>query len=422
MRWNVNEYTDTMNLTLSTLVFAAMILAATCESDNFPVEKESGDLSATFLESLRESALPLYEIGRDAASDENFVMSPLSIQLALYMVWQGANNDTRTEIESLLRTPEPGDDVTNEISRLMHDLNGNSGEFTLNIHNGMFYDDNRMTPNESFEEALKSKFIAEVERLDFSTPTAVEEINGWVREKTEGKIPEVLDQISDREVLFLLNALYMKADWNNAFAQELTADRPFHLADGEEIRIPMMSKTEMIDIVRTEEYQAVRLLLADSALAAYFIMPDNSGTDRSGYPGPEVLEKLLDGRIEFSSAKAGLSLPVIETKTNLEMNPVLKALGMKSAFDPERADLSGIGSAVTGALYISRVLHDTYLKIDEGGVEGAAVTTVGIGTTSAPITEPFVFDHPFTYLIVDQRLGLPLFIGRFTGRDTANNR
>lgn len=368
---------------------------------------------------IQETSQELYQATSEEYMENNFAISPLSIQLALYMVFNGAEGDTKKEIGELLHVTNADLETLNiRLQNLMLYFNNLIRDGHLDIHNAIFYDDSRVELADQYVEKLKKYFDVHQSNLDFGKSSAVTSINQWVQEKTYDKIKEVIQEISDQEVLFLINALYLKADWVNGFMEEATSDRPFTTMAGNEIMIPTMNRTFGVEYVIQDGYQVARLPLADSALFVYLIMPDQSNNLSSAIQS-EVVAGIWNNTLELKNARVRFEMPVVETKTQITLNSALKSLGMVSAFNPQEADLSRMGRATSGLpLHISRTMHDVYLKMDEKGVEGAAVTTIGVGTTSLPPS--LQFNKPFLYLIVDQELGLPLFIGQFTGVDAQN--
>lgn len=394
-------------------ISALLFLAFSCDKSSV---KPSDALPFNDIESsaFQKTSQDLYQAVSNDDKSHNFVVSPLSIQLALYMVYNGAEGETRDQIGELLLVMDADLETLNiRIEKILDYYTHLLEDGHLDIHNGIFYDKERIELADEFVSRLKTYFDVYEADLDFSSSSAVESINDWVKEKTYDKIEEVLQNISDQEVMFLLNALYLKVDWVNGFGEEATVDRVFTTSEGIEVMIPTMNKTFNVDHVAEEGYQVVRLPLADSALYTYLIMPDQS--DKLPMTiNSELVNGILDKSLEFQNSRFMFEMPVVETKTHVSLNNALQSLGMTSAFDPQQADLQLMGTASNQLpLYLSRSLHDVYIKMDENGVEGAAVTTIGVGTTSAP--PALQFNKPFLYLIVDDELGIPLFIGQFTG-------
>lgn len=402
-----------MPASVLSLLFLVMVLA--CEKKVKP-EPEEIVVEDSEIFSFRTAAEKLYLKSVQDHTDENFVISPLSIQLALYMAWNGAEGTTKDEIESLLHLDDgDADRIKERLADLMQYYRHLVKKGHLDIQNGLFFDKNRIEIREKFLSDIQNYFDGEAEDLDFTAEKAVAVINDWVKNRTGGKIPEVLDEISDQELLFMLNVLYLKADWQEPFPVESTSDRPFYPEEGEEILLPTMFRTGVIESYDDSSLQMVRLALADSALFVYYISPKEGGS-LAELRELDLVNRIGKGKFDFTSQRLMLSLPVVETRTHLVLNPVLQSLGMKTAFDPQSARFDGIGKASTGRpVFLSRVLHDAYIRMDEKGVEGAAVTTIGVGTTSAPPS--VVFDRPFMFLVLDRSLNLPVFMGQFTGKE-----
>lgn len=397
-------------------------LSFACDQKDLIVQDYSSE-EQTNQSDMQQTSQDLYLATSTHFQKNNFVISPLSIQLTLYMVYNGADGDTKKHIGLMLHLMDTdtasGSHDLETLNKRTKNLLNYFGELVdkghLDIHNALFYDGNRVEVAETFVERLETYFNLYKADLDFSSPAAVKSINDWVSDKTYDKIKEVMQRISDQEVLFLINALYLKADWVTGFQEQATSDRGFVTSNGDEIMIPTMHRTAGVEHVRSNGAQIVRLPLADSVLYTYLIMPEESGQLANLINSP-IITKIWDDSLPFENSRAMLEVPLVETKTHLSLNEALKSLGMTSAFEAGKADLHSMGKATGGQpLYISRTLHDVYLKMDEKGVEGAAVTTIGVGTTSMPPS--IQFNKPFMYLIVDHEKGLPLFIGQFTGID-----
>lgn len=375
--------------------------------DNSPFDRIEGT-------AIQKTSQDLYTVTSADYKTYNFAISPLSIQLALYMVYNGADGQTKEQIGNLLNVMDTDLETVNErVKKLINYYDDLVDDGHLDIHNALFYDENRIELADEFVKRLKIYFDVQKSDLDFSSPAAVASINDWVQEKTYDKIREVIQNISDQEVLFLINALYLKADWVSGFDKQATSDRTFMTSRGDEIMIPTMHRTGVVEHLSMDGFQIVRLPLADSTLYTYLIMPDQS-SELPTLIHSEIIPEIWNNTLNFKKSRIMFEMPVVETKTHLSLNSSLQSLGMTAAFDPQQADLHLMGSAKNGlSLVLTRTLHDVYLKMDENGVEGAAVTTIGVGTTSLPPS--IQFNRPFMYLIVDQELGLPLFIGQFTG-------
>jgi serpin B len=210
--------------------------------------------------------------------------------------------------------------------------------------------------------------------------------------------------------MFLINALYFLGDWEKGFPEEGTYDRNFTLSDGSKVPVPMMHVDEYLNFFIGNDLQAVDLGFGDSSVSMGGIQPMEESAPIDAFIRGLDKSRLIDlWNRDLYRSRLFLGLPKFEIAQDLNLNDALKALGMGIAFDPSRADLGRLGQAF-GNLYISRVKHKTYLAIDETGAEGAAVTAVGVGVTSAPPT--LFFDRPFFFVIRDLQFNSILFAGK----------
>ena len=211
--------------------------------------------------------------------------------------------------------------------------------------------------------------------------------------------------------MFLMNALYFKADWRYPFPLESTQVGSFENADGTEIPIPFMHQdVEQIRSFRDSQLSVVELPFADDTYSLNVILPaqDITPDQLIAALSPDRLQTLFED--DLLRGRILLDLPRFEIEYKVSLREVLESMGMHIAFDPQRADFSRIGGAVGGNLFLTKVEHKTYLKIDEKGAEGAAVTSVGVGVTSVPPS--FRFDRPFVFILRNNKTGVFLFAGK----------
>jgi serpin B len=260
-----------------------------------------------------------------------------------------------------------------------------------------------------FTDAARTWFDAEVQSLDFHSPAAVGTINDWVKAKTAGRIPKLLDTIRADEVLFLINAIYFKGSWRIPFDRGKTRDAPFTGADGTARQVPMMNLDAMpLRYAATSTYQAVDLLYGNGAFAMTVLLPSSGGTPAGVLAGfdPAAWSALVD---QLEERKVALGLPRFRVEYGARLYDALTALGMGVAFDDQRADLSGIADVGSRRLYISRVDQKAFVEVNEEGTEAAAATNVGVGLTSAP--PAMIVDRPFLFMIRERFSGTIMFVG-----------
>jgi serine protease inhibitor len=350
------------------------------------------DAQETFGLDALKAAVALEDPGK------NVSISPLSLSAALYMVYNGARGDTKEAMESALRL-EVGLDpaqLNAAYANLLSMLAPDHSAVELQTAHAVYWDQNRITPHDEFLQAMQETFDADQQPMSFAENGAVDIINDWVNEKTNGRIEKVIDQLDPQEVMFILNALYLKADWLLSFPEELTGTSEFYLRDGSTTPVDMMFHDREASHMMGANYTAVELPFKDEAYAMTFIMPTGPAApdDFVEALNPDVLAEIDAG---MHSSHIYLYLPSFEVDYKAQASQMLKNMGMSIAFDQAKADLRNLGQAPEGNLYINRVVHKTYLKIDERGAEGAAVTGVGIGVTSVPPS--IKFDRPFVYLL-----------------------
>jgi serpin B len=352
----------------------------------------------------------LRESTRALPADSNALLSPLSASMALGMALNGANGETFEALQQALRLTGMTEAAINQGYRDLIALLGELDDRTeMKIANSIWVHDGfRMEP--AFIEAGNTFFDAEVETIDFGSPSAVSTINAWVSGKTNARIPRLLDRISDREILFLINAIYFKGKWRERFDPENTQEGPFQAADGRTYTAALMSQTDTLRYDETAGYQAVDLLYGNGSFAMTVLLPAAGRTPTEVLAGlnPEAWRELA-GR--FRDAHVHLTLPRFTMEYSRQLNDDLTALGMGIAFDDTRADFYRIADVRPERLYLTRVDQKTFVEVNEEGTEAAAATAVGVGVTSAPLVVEMRVDRPFVFAIRERLSGTIVFLG-----------
>jgi serine protease inhibitor len=341
---------------------------------------------------------------------KNLFISPLSVAMALGMTYNGAAGATQEAMQETLELQGLSLEEVNQSYRSLIDLLADldpTVEWLL--ANSIWYREGFPVLPE-FLEVNQEYFDAEVAALDFASPDAAPTINNWVSENTNGRIEEIVDDpIAWDIVMFLINAIYFKGDWTVQFDPDLTADRPFTVADGSQKQVPMMtypySRVVEAGYYRDEHLQALDLPYGGRAYSMTILLPA-----REGQIG--ALVESLDSE-RWSSIIAGLEsaelnvvMPKYTLEYELEMKDVLTALGMGIAFGG--ADFSKIAPGIC----ISKVKHKTFVDVSEEGTEAAAVTSVEVVSTSTASGPPTIHvDRPFLFVIRERFSGTILFMG-----------
>jgi serpin B len=300
-----------------------------------------------------------------------------------------------------------------EINQGYRDLIGLLGELDsrteMKIANSM-WGHQGFTIEPAFIDAGKTFFDAEVKTLDFGSPSSVSTINDWVSGKTNGRISKLLEQISNDEILFLINAIYFKGKWREAFDPKDTQNGPFQAADGRTRTAALMDQTDTLRYDETADYQAVDLLYGNGSFAMTVLLPKGDRTPADVLAGLNpVAWRDLAGR--FRDAKVHLTFPRFKLEYSRKLKDDLTALGMGIAFDDSLADFYRIANVAPQRLYLTRVDQKTFVEVNEEGTEAAAATSVGVGVTSVPEVFEMRVDRPFVFAIRERLSGTVLFLG-----------
>lgn len=349
---------------------------------------------------LREAA------SRDTAS--NVFLSPLSASMALGMAMNGARQETFEEMRTTLGFGAMSQAEINASYRSLTDLLlGLDSRVEMRIANSLWLRKGYPLRTE-FVTTTRDYFNAETRELDFNDPASLGIINGWVHTSTNGRISKILNEIDPDIVLYLMNAIYFKGTWTQQFDPRRTHDAPFHRADGSEQRVRMMSLPDArVRHFQNAEVQVVDLPYSREAFSMTLVLPGH------GRSLDQLVATLDDQRWSqwmerLHQTSLDVHLPRFRMEYEKVLNETLRALGMQRAFSEADADFSGI-SSVPHDLFIHEVRQKTFLEVNEEGTEAAAVTSVGVGPTSAPPS--FRADRPFLLVIRERFSGTILFIG-----------
>lgn len=347
-----------------------------------------------------------------AQHDSNVFVSPLSASFALGMTMNGAAGQTLDEMRSALGFGStPLSTIDSGYKSLIALLTSLDPSTTMQIANAIFYS-NTFPFNQSFLNDTKAYFDAEVSGRNFDdVPGTLAAINGWANDKTNGRIPKVLDSYDPSFVMFLLNAIYFKGTWRDQFDPALTRDASFHAATGGDQPAKLMSRTGKMLYSEQPTYQAVDLAYGDSAFSMTVLLP-KAGTDVETLAASLTAESWQALTSHFYSTTVDLSFPKVTFSWKRSLIDDMKALGMHLAFTA--ADFTPM-SPRGKDLFISLLQQNTFVKIDEEGTEAAAVTTVGVSVTSLP-AGPVVMrvDRPYLIVIRERLSGTILFMGKIT--------
>ncbi|HAJ99615.1 MAG TPA: hypothetical protein DCM62_06285 [Bacteroidales bacterium] len=344
--------------------------------------------------------------------NQNFTLSPLSASVALTMLLNGAGGETLSQMQSALGYPAQADRAT--INRAYKSLAGQllnaDPSVVLGLANAMFYRQDFQV-KQNFVHTLQMDFDATVRGLDFRQQAAIDAINRWASESTKGKIPTVVESISDETMLFLMNALFFQGNWTHSFNRAATANRSFFVNPQTPIQVPTMKGRFSVRSFSNEMLHAVELPYGRGNFSMVVVLPmqrDIRSLLNTFTPERWMqITSALDA--QQASPTIDVYLPRFQFAYRKTLNSQLKAMGMTHAFDSNRANLTGISDIRD--LFVHSVRQDTHITVNEEGTTAAAVTTVEVGITSVgPL--PFVANKPFLFFIRERTTNTLLFAGQ----------
>lgn len=407
---------------MNTLKFALLLsffILFSCSSEDATIaELPDADpivLKAKFddkLKSNNEFAIDLFKATYKNENKTNLFISPLSVDMALGMTWNGAAGNTRTEMQAALRNQGYTAEDINEYAKSLREALINVDPSTkLAIANSIWYRAG-FTVEQSFIDVNKTNYNAEIKNLDFSSPNAVKEINNWCATNTNDKIPEIIKEIPPSTVMYLINAIYFKGIWKYQFEKKNTQDLPFTKENGTTQNVKMMSQTENLGYSGDENARYLEMPYGNKAFSMIVILPQPEKDLK------DVIQNINNdswnnANKNMQTRSINLQLPQFKLECDYDMEGnILPDMGMKLAFNPYLADFTGINKS--GNLYISLVKHKTFVEVNEKGTEAAAVTVVGIDYTSSekPQSINFSVNQPFLFAIKENSTGVILFIGK----------
>lgn len=338
---------------------------------------------------------------------ENTLVSPLSVLSALGMTANGADGNTLAQMEETFGL------TTEEMNRYLYAYTRDlpQGEkYKLSPANAIWFRDREgLLIEEDFLQTNADWYDAGLYRAPFDDST-LKEINEWVETKTDGMIKDILDEISGDAIMYLVNALAFEAEWETVYMESQVRDGIFTAAGGREQETELMYSEEHC-YLEDENATGFVKYYADRAYAFVALLP-NEDVNLEEYAASLTGEHLNHLLTDSQSIMVNAAIPKFQCEFSTEMSDVLKSMGMTDAFNPSLADFSQLGHSDRGNIYISRVLHKTYIAVDDKGTKAGAATVVEVREEGAPIMSKSVcLDRPFVYMLIDCRENLPVFIG-----------
>lgn len=348
-----------------------------------------------------------------AQRDSNVFVSPLSASFALGITLNGAAGGTFDQMRAALQFGGASlTDINGGYKSLVALLTSLDPAVQMQVANSIWFRQD-FPFRQSFFDTTKTYFDATVRGLNFGdVPGSLATINGWVSTATNGKIPVVLTDIQPLQVMFLVNAIYFKGSWRAKFDPAETRASPFYASGNVSQSAQLMHRLDSLSYAESATWQAADLPYGNSAFTMTVLLP-KAGTD------VESLAASLTGATwqsissAFQTKKVDFSLPRLTLKYERKLNDDLKGLGMTVPFIAGAADFTQMAPAPAGnQLYIDFVKQNTFVDVNEEGTEAAAVTTVGVGTTSLPVYPVMRVDRPYIFVLRERLSGTVLFMGK----------
>ena len=361
------------------------------------------------------------KVNAQMPTDKNYMFSPMSIKMALALAANGASGETQEQILNALGLANL--DEFNTLSKDLIARYSQTDILKLNIANSIWMNKDKTSQNysDAFKKTATDFYDAEVKSITNSN--AVKEINGWVSDKTNGKIPAIIQNADDFWAM-LINAIYFKGAWLNEFSVNATKPDQFNNADGTKISVDFMNKTKWFPYVETKSVKMIELpyqnriekfsddgeyldteVYNDLDVSMYLIMPEGDINVEQ-----ELSAAIIDNA--FKSTYIKMAMPKFKIEYSTDLNDIFMNMGITTAFDKKNADFTKMFDK--GNMWFTRTIHKTFIDVDEKGTEAAAVTAIGMAGSSLP-PEPIElkFNKPFYFAIRDNTSGETLFMGRY---------
>jgi len=399
------------------LFFAIPVIFLSCKKEpveTLPVDPVPINLTTdqvALIASENSFALDIFKkVIENSAESENVIISPLSISSALSMTLNGASGATRDAMLDALRMKGLTTGIINNSYKdLTEALLSVDKRVLISIANSV-WTENNFVVKKPFNDILAQYYNAESKSFDINDPLVPKQVNSWIESKTNGLIKNMIDQLDPNTVMLLINAIYFKGKWNSQFDKANTVQGLFYKPGGLTAQVPMMKQTSEFKIYNGEGFTLAEFPYGQGNFVMDLILPDDVNGIKS------ILALITDNSLkgwlnQMGERKTDLTIPRFKYGYKKELKDILAGMGMAIAFS-DNADFSNISDI---SLLISFVLHQAFIETNEEGTEAAAVTIVGISTTSMPVG-PFILniDHSFLYIIRETTTNSILFIGRVT--------
>lgn len=370
---------------------------------------------STLVDSMNMFSIDLYtQLNNDPDQEgKNIFFSPYSIFVALSMTYEGAKNETATDMQKVLHFPQNNDTMLCSFGRLYNIYNFHQ-KYTLETANAL-WTQHDFSFLDSYLDFIEHYYMGKATEVDFlQAEETSEQINNWIEEKTHDKIKDMLssEDIDPATKMILTNAIYFKGDWKYQFDPDDTLDKDFYVTNEENVTIPMMKLDDdemKFNYTETDDFQMIELPYDGNNVSMILILPKENNI--STVEQQITWENISTWKQAFQEKQVKVFLPKFKIETEYSLRKPLEAMGMNVPFSGN-ADFSGMDGRRD--LFIGKVLHNAFVEVDETGTEAAAATTIHMELTAILPSEQMVFnaDHPFLFFIQHKQTDNILFMGK----------
>lgn len=365
------------------------------------------DIDSNFINSQLKFYVDIFKNSVKSSGENNMLISPLSIMLALSMTANGANGDTKIEMENVLGSGISINELNEYLCKYVENLPSDE-KSKLSIANSIWFKDN-LDVREKFLQQSVDYYNAAMFKSPFDRDS-IDNMNNWVKENTDGMIDKIIKEHSKRAIMYVINAIAFDAEWSTPYAISDIRDGKFNSYSGEENEVEYMFSDEYQYI---HDENTVGFIKSYSCNYSFVAMLPDKEIDMLDYIEDFTYEKYINIMESMEYREVDTTLPKFSYDYELSIVDSLKNMGMKLAFDKDNADFSNIADTRDGNISISDVRHKTFISVDENGTKAGAVTSVR-GDMAESVKEEskkVILDRPFIYMIIDDDTKLPIFMG-----------
>ncbi|MDT8719256.1 serpin family protein [Clostridium sp. 19966] len=365
-------------------------------------------LDTSFIKITSNFSINLFK--KSYNKQENSLISPVSIYMALGMTENGAAGDTLKEFENLLGAENMS---SSQLNLYYHSLMGkltNEKEGKVSIGNSIWYSKAKnLTVKKKFLQSAADYYNAEAYKSDFESDNTIKDINNWVKKNTGNQINKIVDKIDKNTVMYLINTIYFDEKWQQPYKKEDVNTGTFRLEEGTDKSVKFMNSEEY-QYLNDDKVQGFIKEYKGGKFSFVALLP-NEGISLENYLSSltgEDFIKLINNGVQTAIS---VKMPIFEADYSLELADSLKEMGLKLCFDSNNADFSNMGSSSEGNIYVSNILHKAFISVNTDGTKAAAATKVEMKSGAAPLMKSIILNRPFLYAVIDNETKLPLFVG-----------